>query len=145
MYDEVQEPFTTKGCNIDGEITALAKTARPEFVTVVNYERTIGIDQPLHIYKMVNPPVVPYILTRDLFIIQPPDSVSRQHNTTKGLARCVHCSLIRSHANVGDRFFAASWKNRQLPDGHVAQVLHKRVDKVSVTWSSSYHHDLSRA
>lgn len=79
--------FRIKDSRIDGELMTLAKAAHPEFVAFVSYHETIGTNQPLHIYEMEKLPSIPYILARDISPIQPPDSISRQQNTTRDLAR----------------------------------------------------------
>ncbi|KAJ5143352.1 uncharacterized protein N7515_002139 [Penicillium bovifimosum] len=105
--------FRVEDSRIDQEIMTLAKAAHPEFVAVVNYHETIGTEQPLHIYEMEKLPGIPYILARDVSPIQPPESISRQQNTTRDFAR----------------FFAQSWNKRQPIQGDVTKALHAEFDQ----------------
>ncbi|KAK6213599.1 hypothetical protein QIS74_09601 [Colletotrichum tabaci] len=89
--------FRIQDSGIDMEIMNLAKTVHPQLVAGCKYHGTIGGSRPVHVYEMGNIPGAAYIISRNISVPQPPDAVSRQRSTVKGLAS----------------FFAQSWNDGQ--------------------------------
>ncbi|KAF5963452.1 Mus38-like protein [Fusarium bulbicola] len=89
--------FRTQDSSFDTSMINLAKTVHPQFVASCLYRGTIGPTRPLHIYEMDCLPGTAYIMARNISIAQPPDSMMRQRNTVKDLAK----------------YFAQSWNCQQ--------------------------------
>ncbi|UNI24493.1 hypothetical protein JDV02_010233 [Purpureocillium takamizusanense] len=124
--------FRTEDSSFDTDILNLAKKVHPQFVASCKYHGTIGNLQPLHIYEMEKLPGTPYFMARDISLVQPADSILRQRNTVKDLAR----------------FFAQSWNNGQrLYSGNTAALLAEydsKFDLLAKSLPSQFASNLDR-
>lgn len=121
--------FRVQDSKLDQNIIILARATHAEYVATAKYHGMIGTNgkHPLHVYEMDNIPGIPYIMTRDIALPQPLDSISRQRNTTKDLARYdPHAAsyVLDIRLIFMGRFFAQSWNNKQiLPKEEIKALL----------------------
>ncbi|KAF4498622.1 Mus38 [Fusarium agapanthi] len=124
--------FRTQDSSFDTSMINLAKTVHPQFVANCWYRGTIGPTQPLHIYEMDYLPGTAYIMARNISIAQLPDSILRQCNTVKDLAK----------------YFAQSWNCQQplSPDDMAALVAEfcSKLDLLAQSLPSRFLPNLNR-
>jgi hypothetical protein len=144
--------FRAQSSVLDMKTLSLARAIHGEIVVACAYHGDIGQPSPLSVYEMDRLPGTTYIEARCIngHSTEPSPETSLQHsNTVEDFARYVELYATSDRADCTGRFFAASWKHRQIKPLDVAETIHKdceqKLELLSRVLPVRYTESLSKA